>query len=150
MTAYPFEPFSVPVYILLFIILWVGVCKLIAAAGGWRILARDYRADSIFDGKKLWLKSIGMRSWTNYSNCINIGANKYGLYLSVIPIFRVGHPPLFFPWMDIATEVTGRRLLPDVVKFNFTKQPDVPIILSKRLADRIFKMREESRSGVNI
>ena len=147
MTAYPFEPFSVTAYILLFIILWMGVCKLIAAAGGWRILARDYRADSVYDGKKLWLKSIGMRSWTNYSNCINIGANKYGLYLSVIPIFRVGHPPLFFPWMDISTEATSRRLLPDVVKFTFTKQPGVPIILSKRLADRIFKMRGGSQPG---
>jgi hypothetical protein len=73
MSAYPFETFSVPAYILFFIILWICVCKLIAAVGGWRILARDYRADSVFDGQKLWLKSVGMRSWTNYSNCINIG-----------------------------------------------------------------------------
>ncbi len=149
MSAYPFETFSVPAYILFFIILWICVCKLIAAFGGWRILARDYRADSVFDGQKLWLKSVGMRSWTNYSNCINIGANTYGLYLSVLLIFRVGHPPLFFQWTDISTEATSRRLLPDVVKFTFAKQPDVPIIFSKRLAARIFEMRAESRSGPN-
>ena len=149
MSAYPFEIFSVPAYILLFLILWIGVCKLIAAAGGWGTLARDYRADSVFDSRKLWLKSLGMRKWTSYNNCINVGVNKYGLYLSVLPIFRVGHPPLFFPWTDISTEVTRRRLLPDVVKFNFAKQPDVPVIVSKRLAERIFILKEESRSGVN-
>jgi hypothetical protein len=147
MSAYQFEPFSVPAYILFFIILWISVCKLISAAGGWRILARDYRANSLFDGKKLWLRSIGIRKWTNYSNCITVGANKYGLHLSVLPIFRIGHPPLFFPWTEISTEATSRRLLPDVVKFNFTKQPGVPIILSKRLAARIFKMREGSQPG---
>jgi len=147
MSAYPVEPFSVPAYIVFFLILWIGVCKLISATGGWRILARDYRANSLFDGKKLWLKSVGMRSWTNYSNCITVGANKYGLYLSVLPIFRIGHPPLFFPWTDISTEAVTRRLLPDSVKFNFSKQPDIPIILSKSLAARIFKMREESQPG---
>ena len=119
MSAYSFEPFSVPAYILLFIILWMVVCKLIAAAGGWRTLSQNYRAVSVFDGQKLWLKSIGMRKWTNYSNCITVGANKYGLYLSVLLIFRVGHPPLFFPWTDISTEATSRRLLPDIVKFKF-------------------------------
>jgi hypothetical protein len=149
MSAYPFEPFSVPVYILFFIILWIGVCKLISATGGWRILARDYRANSLFDGQKLWLKSATMRRWTNYNNCVNIGANTYGLYLSVLPLFRVGHPPLFFPWTDISTEAATRRLLPDIVKFNFTKQPDIPIILSKSLAARIFKMREASQPGLS-
>jgi len=150
MSAYQFEPFSVPAYILLFIILWICVCKLISATGGWRILARDYRANSLFDGQKLWLKSATMRRWTNYNNCVNIGANKYGLYLSVLPLFRVGHPPLFIPWADISTEAASRRLLPDVVKFSFAKQPEVPVILSKKLAGRIFKLRQDSQQGIRI
>jgi hypothetical protein len=147
MSAYPFEAFSVPAYILFFILLWVGICKIISAAGGWRILAGDYQAISSFDGRKLWFKSVGMRSWTNYSNCITVGANKYGLYLSVLPIFRIGHPPLFFPWTDISTETVNRRLLPDMVKFRFTKQPEVPVIISKRLAAKIFGMRDENQRG---
>lgn len=141
-----FEPFPVPVYILFFILIWVGVCKVISAAGGWKILSRDYRANSAFDGKKMWLKSVGLRRWTNYNNCITVGADKYGLSLSVFPIFRVGHPPLFFPWADISTEAGSRRFFGDFVKFKFTKQPDVPVIMSKRLTARIFKMKEESRS----
>ena len=150
MSEYPFEPFSVAAYILFFIIAWMGVCKLISTNGGWRILAQDYQANSLFDGQKLWLKSASMRRWTNYNNCVNIGANKYGLYLSILPIFRVGHPPLFVPWTDISTETAHRRLLPDVVKFSFAKQPEVPVILSEKLAARIFRMRQDSRQGVSV
>lgn len=150
MSAYQFDPFSVPAYILFFIILWMGVCKLISATGGWKILARDYRANSLFSGRKLWLNSAALRRWTNYSNCVNIGVNKYGLYLSILPIFRIGHPPLFIPWTDISTEVVSRRLLLDVVKFSFAKQPEVPMILSKKLADRIFKMQQDSQHGVGV
>ena len=140
-----FEPFSVPTYILVFILIWVGVCQLISAAGGWKILSRDYRANSAFDGKKMWLKSIGLRRWTNYNNCITVGADKYGLYLAVLPLFRVGHPPLFFPWADISTEAGSRRFFGDFVKLKFTKQPDVPVILSEKLAVGIFTMKEENR-----
>jgi hypothetical protein len=150
MSAYQFEPLSVSAYILFFIILWICICKLISATGGWRKLARDYRANSLFDGQKLWLKSATMRRWTNYNNCVNIGVNKYGLYLSVLPIFRIGHPPLFIPWMDISTEAATRRLLPDVVNFSFAKQPEVPVILSKKLAAKIFRMRQDSQQGVSI
>jgi hypothetical protein len=139
-----------PVYILIFIALWSCICHLISAAGGWRRLRRDYRAAAPFDGKKLWFKSAGMRRWTNYNNCLVVGANKYGLYLAVLPIFRVGHPPLFIPWTDISTEAASRRLLPDVVIFSFAKQPDVPVIFPKKCAARIFKTRQDSQQGFNI
>ena len=141
-----FEPFSVMNYVFFFIIIWVGVCQLISIVGGWKILSRDYRANSAFDGKKMWLKSVGLRRWTNYNNCITVGANKYGLFLSVFPIFRVGHPPLFFPWTDISAEAGSRRFFGDFVKLKFTKQPDVPVIMTKKLAARIFEMKDESRS----
>ena len=139
------EPFSIPIYIVFFIMVWMAVCKLISAVGGWNILSRDYRANSAFDGKKIWLKSVGLRRWTNYNNCITVGGDKYGLYLAVLPIFRVGHPPLFFPWADISTEAGSRRFFGEFVRLKFTKQPDVPVILSQKLAARIFKMKAEKR-----
>ena len=145
MVAIQFEQFPVPVFILFFIILWMGVCKVLAAAGGWRILARDYRANASFDGHKLWLKSVGMRRWMSYNNCITVGANRYGLYLAVLPIFRIGHPPLFFPWTEISTKDGHSRLFGEFVKFRFTKQPDIPVIFTKRLAIKIFQIKEESR-----
>jgi hypothetical protein len=93
----------------------------------------------------MWLKSIGLRRWTNYNHCITIGVNQYGMYLAVIPIFRIGHAPLFFPWADISTQAGSRRFFGNSVRFKFAKQPDVPMILSERLAARIFEMRHESR-----
>ena len=138
-----FESLSVPGFILFFIILWVLVCKLISAAAGWRLLARDYQANTGFEGRKLWLKSAGMRRWASYNNCLTVGVDKYGLYLAVLPIFRIGHPPLFFPWTDISTEAGSRRLLGEFIRFTFAKQPDVPVIFSKRLATRIFQMKAE-------
>lgn len=147
MFANHLEPFSVPAYILIFIALWICVCKLLSVFGGWQALSRDYRANSAFDGPKLWLKSVGIRRWTNYNNCITLGVDKYGLYVSVLPIFRIGHPPLLIPWTDISTEAAARRLLPDLVRFKFAKQPDVPMVFSKRLAERIFKMWQDSQQG---
>lgn len=144
------EPSSVSLYIFFFILLWICVCQLISIAGGWRILGRDYRAAAPFHGKKLWFKSAGMRYWTNYNNCITVGANKYGLYLSVLPIFRVGHPPLFFPWTDISTEEGTRRFFGDFVKFKFAKQPDVPVIFSEKCAARISKIRQDSGHGFSV
>jgi hypothetical protein len=52
--------------------------------------------------------------------------------------------------MDISTEEIHRRLLPDVVKFSFAKQPEVPVILSKKLAAKIFRMRQDSQQGVSV
>lgn len=150
MFANQLEPFSIPAYILIFIVLWICVCQLISTAGGWRILSRDYRAAASFDGKKLWFKSAGMRCWTNYNNCLVVGANKYGLYIAVLPIFRVGHPPLFIPWTEISTEAGSRRLFGDFVKFKFAKQPDVPVIFSKKLAARILITRQDSQQGFNV
>ena len=148
MFANQLEAFFVPAYILIFIAMWICGCKLISVFGGWEALSRDYRANSAFDGRKLWLKSIGLRSWANYNNGITLGVNKYGLYVSTLPFFRIGHPPLLIPWTDISTEAAPRRLLPDLVKFKFTKQPDVPMVVSKKLAERIFKMREERQTGL--
>ena len=148
MDAIQFESFSVPTHILLFIILWIGVCKILSAIGGWRMLAWHYRSNSDFDGQKLWFKSAGLRRWINYNNCITVGANKYGLYLAILPIFRIGHPPLFFPWQDISTEVGSRRFFGNFVKFTFDKQPEVPVLFPERLAVRIFQMKADSRSGL--
>ena len=144
------ESSSVSLYIFFFIVLWICICQFISIAGGWRILGRDYRAAAPFDGKKLWFKSAGMRYWTNYNNCLIVGANTYGLYLAVIAIFRVGHPPLFIPWAEISTEEGSRRLFGDFVKFKFAKQPDVPVIFSEKFAARIFKIRQDSQHGFSV
>lgn len=77
--------------------------------------------------------------------CLSIGVNREGLFLAVIPIFRIGHPPLFIPWHDISTEDRKQLIFFRAVKFIFRKCPDVHMVFSKKLAGRIFSMRAENQ-----
>ena len=149
MVTHQIEMFSIPAYTLLFIALWIGICQLISGVGGWRILSRQYRAAAPFEGKKFWFKSAGMRYRTTYNNCLIVGADKYGLYLAMFPIFRPGHPPMFISWTEISTEEGSRRFFGGFVKFKFAKLPDVPLFFSKKFAARIFQTRQESQRGFN-
>ena len=137
--------------ILLFVLaLWISVTLLISIIGGWRLLSKAYRTDFPFAGRKMRMKSGRMRWRTNYVASLTIGANPEGLFLGVFPIFRIGHPPLFIPWNDISTEDRNRPVFFPTVKFIFSKCPNVYIIFSKKLADRIFRMKEESQWGAII
>lgn len=146
-----FGPFSKPYhFVLFFLALWISITLLISIIGGWRLLSKAYRADFSFDGRKLRMKSGGMRWGTNYAACLTVGANQEGLFLAVFPIFRIGHPPLFIPWNDISTEDRKQPVFFPTAKFIFRKCPNVHLVFSKKLAERIFTMREESQRGAVI
>ena len=83
-----------------FALWWCFLMWAIAHVFGWSSLARHYRAADRFTGKLRHFRS-GKIGWSNYSGCLTVGANSEGLYLAVIFLFRVGHPPLFIPWTDI-------------------------------------------------
>jgi len=141
--GYLSQHYYLPVFFVLF---WCAVCLLISSVGGWRKLGDSYRANFAFEGKKLRMKSVSMRWGVNYSGCLTIGVNKEGLFLALIPIFRLGHPPLYVPWHDISTEETKRLVIFRVVKCVFSKCPDVPMMFSKKLAEKIFSIRDERPS----
>ena len=128
---------------ILFFLFWISICMLLSIISGWKSLSKNYRADFPFNGKKLRMKNATMRWGTNYGGCLTIGANREGLYLALFPIFRINHPPLFIPWKDISTENGKKLLFFNIVKFFFLKNSNVPFIISKKLADRIFRMRDE-------
>ncbi len=116
---------------------------LISIVSGWWALSKSYRANSPFNGKRLRMRSATMRWGTNYGGCLTIGANREGLYIAIFPIFRINHPPLFIPWNDISTEKEKQFVFFNVVKFSFRKSSKIPLIISKKLANRIFHMRDE-------
>jgi len=140
-----------PQYMVLLVIsLWILVCILVSAIGGWRELAKDYRADFPFEGKKFRMKSGRMRWGTNYTACINFGANKMGLYLSMALFLRIGHPPLFIPWPDVEREETKQYQLIKTVRLKFPKHPNIPLFISKRLAERIFDIQDKGLTNLSI
>jgi hypothetical protein len=42
---------------------------------------------------------------------LNIAHDQFGLYLSMMVLFRVGHPPLFIPWGEVGN-VTKKKVFP--------------------------------------
>ena len=93
---------------ILFPLAWLGMCWLIAAVGGWAILASLYRAPEDFEldpAARFRFRSIQLRRSAlfpaRYSNSITIGLTDAGLYLLPLILFRFGHPPLLIPWRDI-------------------------------------------------
>ena len=62
---------------------------------------------------------------TSYAGCITFTPDGKGLGLSVLILFRVGHPPLFIPWNAIEVK-EEKKFLRSVTNF-YVKTHEVPI-----------------------
>jgi hypothetical protein len=111
--------------------------------GGWRKLAKTYRASNPFFGRKFYFQSASMKRMTNYNRVLIIGANREGLFLSVLFIFRLGHPPLFIPWAEISFKEKEEKFF-DRCEITLARCPDIPIMISKGLMEKITRSREEN------
>jgi hypothetical protein len=63
--------------------------------------------------------------------------NPNGIYLSVLFIFRIGHPPLFIPWPDVSMREKRFLIFFKQVELWFSKCPSIPVVISRRLMNRI-------------
>ena len=85
--------------------LWCFVCFVISIISGWFALSRRFRKESDPLGETRtagpWFYTIYMRFWGHYSSVIRLTATQDALFASVLPPFRVGHPPLRIPWNEI-------------------------------------------------
>lgn len=115
---------------------WVAIGVLSSILGGWAALAEVYRAPWRVEGVTWRFQSAEMRWSCNYGGCLKFVANEEGLGVSVMPIFRIGHPPLFFPWAEIHAE-RERSWFMESVRFAFSQRPSVPMRISGRLAKKI-------------
>jgi len=122
--------------VLLFAILWIVVGYVNSRISGWASLAQRYRCDAGFSGDRLRFRSAAMRYWSHYGNCLTMGANPQGFFLSMsIPIFP-GFPPLFIPWNEISLRRT-RFLWTKYVELRLGREPTIPLRISERLALRL-------------
>lgn len=123
-----------PVY---FVTLWVLVGFLAGYIGGWRSLASRFRARGPFNGLVIARQSGQMRWIAGYGNCLNLGANHEGLFLSTMILFRAGHPSLLIPWDQITVSTDWFFLMGKVVKFRLGREPSVPLWIRAKLADKL-------------
>jgi hypothetical protein len=83
----------------------LAISVAIAYGSGWRTLARRFRSTRSIEGERFRLVSglIGApkRPSALCRGCFFITVGAEGFLLSVFFLFRLGNPPLFFPWTEI-------------------------------------------------
>ncbi|MDM8527540.1 hypothetical protein QUF58_04940 [Anaerolineales bacterium HSG24] len=119
-----------------FILMYGVVSFLLANTGGWAGLAEHYQLQDSFEGQK-WHFRSGRMGLINYKSCLIVGTNDEGLYLAVLPIFRISHPPLFIPWEDITTSESKRLVIIPYLDFTFACVPSVTLKLPAEFGNTV-------------
>jgi len=117
---------------------WLLVSFLLAALGGWESLAKHYATSAPFTGRCFRFRSAQFGSHVNYGGCLTFGSATWGLYLAVLPLFRVGHPPLLIPWSDVSAR-EARTWFSAAVELSLAKVPGLSIRIARRLAEALFR-----------
>lgn len=125
-----------------FIALWCFVCYLLSWVSGWHTLARRFRFTQDFVGEQWRFRSGKMRWNATFGNCLTLGANRSGLYLAVLFLFRTGQPPLFIPWSEI-TVWRERRWFLWRIRFTLGRDTRIPLWINQRLGDQILEYHPE-------
>jgi len=81
----------------LFVIFWCTVTWVISKFG-WARLAKEFATTSTATGKRYGCVSVLFRPLISYNNCVKVGLSDVGIHLAMMPLFRIGHPPLLIPW----------------------------------------------------
>lgn len=121
---------------LFFVAIWSGVVLLLSWIGGWRALAGSYRATQPFTGEQFRMK-VGWMRGARYRGVLSLGADSTGLFLSIFPLFRMGHPALFIPWSEISFS-KDRYGFFEGVRLRFSKAPSVSLLIPTDLAAKVF------------
>jgi hypothetical protein len=77
-----------------------------------------------------------MRACTHYGGRLTLGTSPDGLYLAMLFLFRVGHPPLFIPG-DQVTVTTGRVLAFRFVRFQLGTDDPIPLSIIESLGMKL-------------
>lgn len=103
---------------------------------GWTQLGYTYAYYLPFTGTPLRFQSAEFRWLMSYGGCLRFTVTSDGLHLAGPMIFRLGHPPLLFPWSEIAVKPI-KKLGVAYLELRFQKEPEYPLRIRPRLADRI-------------
>ena len=119
-----------------FVVWWIFVLNMIALMSGWKRLAQRFRAQMEFPGEKWSWQSAQMRFRANYNNCLTVGADQADLFVRPAGFFRVGHPALSIPWLEITAQ-PGRVFFMPVVELRLGRTEQIPFRIRPSLADRL-------------
>lgn len=128
-------------FILAFFAAWMAViCFLISFLTGWHTLAKRFRTQAEPYGETRVVgplfSTVYLRYWTHYSSCVRLTAAEDALYLSVIFLFRAGHPPLCIPWNEIQFGC-DKFLWQRYVVLTLGNEEKIPMRISERMAGKL-------------
>ena len=124
------------VFPIFFLTLWLSISAVISFIGGWFALSKLYRASAPFNGFKRKMQSGQMRRFTNYNNVLTLGANREGLYLACMFLFRFMHPPLLIPWTDVKVQ-RSKGWFFKYVTFTMGREIAISLRTRAKLADEL-------------
>jgi hypothetical protein len=132
---------AIPLALVAFAGFWCLVCLLISMLSGWRLLAGVYRRSEPVVGNRWRFQSAAMQRFrlmpSNYGGCLTVIVNEDGIEVSVMWLFRIGHPPLFIPWSDVSASEETKLFVFRLVRLDFIQEPSVAMFIDRRLARRI-------------
>lgn len=115
---------------------WV-LLNAIAAASGWKNLARRFPAQFGFSGVESKWQSARLRFLIGYNNCLVVGAGPTGLSIRTIWGIRTGHPPLMIPWNEVSVGETRVIMKISFVTLLLGQPEPIPFMIRQSLAARL-------------
>ena len=127
-------PYGVAIF---FAILWCVTSYVGSLMAGWHSLSKRFRAQTEPYGEMKtagpFFYTVYVRFWGHYNSIIRMTATADALYLSVLFLLRIGHPPLRIPWNEIQFGRTTYFFRPYVV-LTLGEQERIPMRISQRMA----------------
>jgi hypothetical protein len=127
-------------FAIFFVTLWCALSLVVSIWSGWFTLSRHFRKQSEPYGETRsagpLFYTIRMRFRCRYENAMRLTAAEDALCLSMLFLFRIGHPPISIPWMEIQfgrTKFLWRRY----VVLTLGEKERIPLRISERLARKL-------------
>jgi len=124
----------------LFVAQWPISSFIMSYVSGWHKLTMRFSAQSEPYGDTRtagpFPYTVYTRFWTHYSCIIRMTAAEDALYLSVLMILRIGHPPLRIPWNEIQFSRTKSSWRSYVV-LTLGEQERIPMRISESMANKL-------------
>ena len=121
-----------------FIAFWIVLSYLISLVSGWGMIAKYYRRPEgmLLTGAKGFLTSLYLNR-SNYRKSVYIRVDDFGMHLSMLFLFRFGHPPLFVPWSDIKIEERKSHISGKSHYIIFSKTPLIRISMNESALEKL-------------
>jgi len=107
---------------------------------GWHKLAKRFRTELSPYGETRsvgpWLLTVHTRYGGTFSSGLRMIAASDALYLSLILIYRLAHPPLRIPWEEITLE-RKRSFFRNFIVIRMGREEQIPFRISERAASKL-------------